>query len=88
MSEGPAPKVPEIPAFLTLRGYRTAFAGCFVVAIIALLVHASLGHGFREPSVWSYIAAAAALSAAFGIPWLANRAATTPSHGSTNEDNS
>lgn len=62
-----------VPAFLHSRGYRAAFAGCFVIVVVSLLVHMSLGRGFREPSIWSYISAAAAITAAFGIPWIANR---------------
>lgn len=54
---------------------------CFVIIVLAIIKHATLGLGYREPSVWSTIAAAAAATAALVLPWIAGRREARASAG-------
>lgn len=70
-SQEPLP--PPVPPVLKYRSSRTAMGVCFAIIVLAIIKHATLGLGYREPSVWSAMAAAAALTAALVIPWVAGR---------------
>ena len=63
----------KMPPVLKYRSSRIAMGVCFAIIVLAIIKHATLGLGYREPSVWSAMAAAAALVAALVIPWVAGR---------------